>query len=130
MIYLLDTNVISDRMKKWPSVVVRFDFAVREGHTLALCPAVYYELVRGLIKNESTRQIAELNTFIRAIKNYPILQEDWLQAAQFWAFAKKRGREISDMDLLLAAMTHRLNATLVTSDADFDVLPITHENWR
>ena len=57
-------------------------------------------------------------------------EADWLQAAQFWADVDNKGRQLSDIDLLLAALAHRLDAVIVSSDADFDALPIKRENWR
>lgn len=55
---------------------------------------------------------------------------DWRQAAHFWAEARNAGKQLSDVDLLIAALAYRLNATLVTSDNDFEALPVQHENWR
>jgi predicted nucleic acid-binding protein len=41
-----------------------------------------------------------------------------------------KGRQFSDMDLLIAAIAKRLDAILVSSDSDFDALPVTREDWR
>lgn len=56
--------------------------------------------------------------------------EDWLQAAQFWADAIRAGRQLSDMDFLLAAIAHRMDGVIVSSDNDFDALPVKREDWR
>jgi len=55
---------------------------------------------------------------------------DWEQAAQFWADAVSRGKQHSDVDLLVAAIAKRLEATVITADDDFDSLPVKRENWR
>ncbi len=60
----------------------------------------------------------------------PLNQQDWLQAAQYWLNAISAGKQLSDMDLLIAALVTRLNATLVSADTDFDALPIKREDWR
>ncbi len=59
-----------------------------------------------------------------------LVDADWDQAARFWADMTKRGRQFSDIDLLLASVVARLDATLVSADADFDALPIKREDWR
>ncbi len=55
---------------------------------------------------------------------------DWERAAQFWADSKSKGRQLSDIDILIAAIAHRIDAIIVSSDADFDALPVKRENWR
>jgi predicted nucleic acid-binding protein len=52
------------------------------------------------------------------------------QAAQFWAVARNAGRQLFDVDLLIAALAFRLNTVVVTNDNDFNALPVRHENWR
>jgi len=51
-------------------------------------------------------------------------------AAQLWADMRNRGRQFSDVDLLIASLAQRLNAVVVTADADFAMLPIQSEDWR
>jgi predicted nucleic acid-binding protein len=49
---------------------------------------------------------------------------DWEQAARLWADAVSRGKQLSDVDLLIASIALRQNAIIVSSDADFDAFPI------
>lgn len=56
--------------------------------------------------------------------------EYWLQGARFWAESVSRGRQLSDVDLLLAALVFRRGAVLVSNDADFDNLPVHRVDWR
>ena len=43
---------------------------------------------------------------------------------------RRRGRALSQVDILLAALARQINATLLTSDGDFDALPdLNVENW-
>ncbi|MCL4256449.1 MAG: hypothetical protein KJ043_22020 [Anaerolineae bacterium] len=39
------------------------------------------------------------------------------------------GRQLSDIDLLVASVALRLNGVVVTDDHDFDILPVATENW-
>jgi predicted nucleic acid-binding protein len=130
MIYLLDTNVISDLTRNIPTVVVNRNLRLRQGHSLVLSSPVYYENLRGLLKANATTQIKTLNAIRELLDWQSVIEQDWLQAAQYWSNAISVGKQLSDMDFLIAALATRLNATLVSADNDFDALPITRENWR
>lgn len=60
----------------------------------------------------------------------PLIDDDWEQAAQFWSDARRKGKQLADVDCLLAAIAVRLNAIIVSADDDFDALPVNRENWR
>ena len=60
----------------------------------------------------------------------PIIEADWQQAAQFWADTVSRGLQLSDVDLLVAAVSVRLSGIIVSADDDFDALPVTRQSWR
>ncbi len=131
MIYLLDTNVISDLIRKNPNVTQRVFQERASGNSLALCFPVYYELIRGILWKKAINQSKVLHTKIMPLLIWlPLEDGDWIQAAHFWDTATSAGRKISDIDFLVSALVYRLNATLVSSDADFDILPISRENWR
>lgn len=131
MIYILDTNAISDYIKQFAPTTTRINQAIRDGDTLYLCKPVEYEVVRGLLKSRAERQREMFeNDFIPLLTPLPLTDADWRQAAQFWAQARSAGKQLSDVDLLLAALAFRLNAVIVTNDDDFDALPVRRENWR
>jgi len=131
VIYLLDTNVISDLYKENVRVEAQIRTAKTQLHTLAICQPVYYEIMRGLLKKKATAQRKIIQGRILPRFTWIDLTDaDWMKAAEFWADSVNKGKQLSDVDLLLAAMTHRLNATLISSDGDFDALPITRVDWR
>ena len=59
MIYLLDTNAISDLVVNQPEVTRNTAEHLVAGDKLGLCHIVYYELLRGLIWRNAT---GKLNT--------------------------------------------------------------------
>lgn len=129
--YILDTNAISDYIKQFEPPTSRIKQAVEDGHVLYLCKPVEYEVLRGLIKANAERQRRIFETgFAPQLTLLHLTDSDWQQAAQFWALARNMGKQLSDVDLLIAALAYRLNAVIVTDDNDFDVLPVRHENWR
>lgn len=131
MIYVLDTNVISDLIAGQEMVSQNFSQVLLDADTICLCQPVLYEVRRGLFWRSNT---AKLTIFTEKISprltKVAVTDADWVQAAELWASAVRRGKQLSDVDLLLAAVTQRLEATLVSSDADFDALPIQRMNWR
>jgi tRNA(fMet)-specific endonuclease VapC len=129
--YILDTNVIADCMNGRDPVAQQFYVTVQAGHRICLCQPVHYEVLRGLLKVQATRKLHIFQTTILPLlTRMPLTAADWRQAAQFWADAVNAGKQLTDMDLLIAAVTRRLDGVLVSADADFDALPITRENWR
>ncbi|MGZ3486442.1 MAG: type II toxin-antitoxin system VapC family toxin [Isosphaeraceae bacterium] len=50
--------------------------------------------------------------------------------AEIYHDLRARGRVLSQVDMLLAALARSMNATLLTSDRDFEALPeLRVENW-
>lgn len=131
MIYPLDTNTISDLIAEHPTVIHRVEEHRINRDVMAICQPVYYELIRGLIRTKATTKLSILrDRLIPQFDRVPMEDADWLKAAEYWADAIKIGKQLSDMDFLIAAIAHRLSATLVSSDADFDALPVKRENWH
>jgi predicted nucleic acid-binding protein len=131
LIYLLDINAVSDLILRQPNVTQQFNQRILSNGQVGICRPVYFELMRGLLWKNATRKMTILrDELIPELTWIGIEDEDWLQAAKFWAQVVKVGRQFSDVDLLLAAIAQRLDATLVTADADFDFLSLRRENWR
>jgi tRNA(fMet)-specific endonuclease VapC len=131
LIYILDTNVFADLSRNHLTVTTRRDEQILAENTLVLCQPVYYEIVRGLIKSNATKQLKRFYEEVAPLyETVSLSDRDWLKAAQFWADADNKGRQLSDIDLLLAALAHRLDAVIVSSDTDFDALSVKRENWR
>lgn len=130
MIYIFDTNAITDMMRARPAMVAN----VRDhqhDHVLCLCPPVDFEIQRGLWwKSAQGQHERYLNVIRSQFQWLPLTDADWLQAGRFWADAQSRGKQLSDVDLLVAALAKRLDAVIVSSDADFDFLAVSREDWR
>jgi predicted nucleic acid-binding protein len=131
LIYLLDTNVISHWLERRSVITARLEANVQQGHALAISQPVYFELQRGLIWGKKVRKQRILRDYILPLLDWvSMTDEDWRQAAQFWADATSLGRQLNDVGVLLVAIAHRLDAIIVSSDADFDALPVKREDWR
>jgi predicted nucleic acid-binding protein len=129
LIYVVDTNLVSDLFSKDASVINKMSQHTTD--ILYLCQVVDFEIRRGFLHRQANAKLKLYETLVRPKFQWLELDDsDWVLAAEFWADTRRQGKQLADIDLLLAAITVRLNAILVSSDADFDALPVTRENWR
>lgn len=129
--YLLDTNVVADVLNGDGIVQTRLYEAKRGGAIIYLAQPVHYEVMRGLLKANATRKQQVFEGEIVPLLDWlPLTDADWRTAALLWAEARNAGKQLSDVDVLLAAVTQRLEGTLVSADDDFAALDVAHENWR
>lgn len=129
--YLLDTNVIADYLNGVATTTFRVEQAVENRSLIYLSQPVHFEVVRGLAKANATRKMSLFTAeFVPKLSWVALIDEDWQLAANLWAQTTRAGKQLSDVDYLIAALAQRLNAVVVTADNDFDVLPVKRENWR
>ena len=129
-IYLFDTNIISNlRPGRNPQLLRRI--LKNQHQTLCLCEPVIFEVERGLEHRQAYKQLQHFqNELIPLFSVVSVTIADWRVAAKLWADARRRGRQLSDIDVLLASMTLRLDGVLVTDDQDFKHLPLIQTvNW-
>lgn len=131
LIFVLDTNVISDRINGVEVVTKKLNAAIESDATVCLCAPVYYEVLRGLIHTGAVRKQQFFEERIMpALDWVELTGRDWRQAARFWADARRKGKQFSDVDLFIAALAARLDAIIISADDDYDALPVRRENWR
>lgn len=129
-VYVLDTNIISAlRPGGNPGL---FERMARHSHeTLCLCEPIIFEVERGYEQRQAQRQMQHFReALVPLFVVVPAVLADWRVAARLWGDARRRGYQLSDVDVLLAAMSLRLQAIIVTDDRDFDHLPLVQtQNW-
>jgi predicted nucleic acid-binding protein len=80
--YLLDTNAVSDLLKRHPIVHTRLQAGFRNSDTVCICQPVYYEVLRGLLRGGATTKLAMLRRdFLPFFRWTPLTDDDWMQAA-------------------------------------------------
>ncbi len=70
MSYLLDSNIVSYILKRNVIVEQKFREVRRLKQDVFISCITYYEVKRGLIAINATRQLAEFNKFCQTIKFY------------------------------------------------------------
>lgn len=133
MAYLLDTNVVTELLKRNAHVVNRYRSALENGEQVYFSAVAYYEIKRGLLHLGASRQLRQLDEdFKNVLLWISVSDEAWDRAAQLWAECRKQGRpHDDDGDLLIAAQANLLGATVVTRNTkDFSHLQTAIENWE
>jgi len=133
MPYLLDTNVLTQLLRRITPVVDRYRGALERGEPIYLSAVVYYEVKRGLLHLRATSQLRQLEEDFRGVLLWLTVSDAaWDKAAQLWAECRRQGRpHDDDGDLLIAAQANTLGAVVVTRNIrDFVDLEVAVENWE
>ncbi len=131
MTYLLDTNIVSYILKKNQTVDNKLREVNRLGQEVFVNCISYYEIKRGLLSINATKQLADFDQFCQ---DYNVLFLDDLEiierACEIHADLKRKGTPIQDADILIAATAIARGLILVSNDSDLlRVEGIKLENW-
>lgn len=130
LVYVFDTNIVSSLLyERQRPVLARIQR--NQTDLLILCEPVIFEVERGLNYRQATQQLARFrNEIFPMFTIAPIQLTDWRVAAVLWATARRSGKQLADVDLMVAAVTLRFDGILISNDRDFDHLPmVPTENW-
>ena len=133
--FCLDTNVISDFMHGYKSVIKNWNAATTDANSTIFIPTiVYYEIVRGLKSAGKTRRLKD---FLELYKNFPHLFFDRdnyavIEKATEIYTQLHKCRQIEDDDVFIAATALVNDCTLVTANVKhFErVEGLKLINWR
>jgi tRNA(fMet)-specific endonuclease VapC len=129
MAYLLDTNTVSDLVRRPQGVVAERIRVVGESE-VATSIIVAAELRFGAAKKGSERLTSQLEAVLRVLEVLPFETPGDRVYGDIRARLEREGRPIGAHDLLIAAQAISGGFTLVTDDREFDRLPeLATENW-
>ena len=129
--YLLDTNHIGEALGRVSIVRDRIQQLHRSGHVFATCGPVLCELMVGVVnRSDSPRCRRCLEGLLKVVRVWPIEPVIADHYAAIYHQLRTAGRALSQVDIMLAALTRQHQVTLLTTDLDFEALPqIPTENW-
>lgn len=119
-IYLLDTNILSEPLKKTPDETV-LEFLEKNETTIATCSLVIHELIYGMEILDEGRKKKILDSYIKSVlETLPIFEYD--TAASIWhakekARLTKMGKTPSFVDGQIASIAQTQNLKLVTKNS-------------
>ena len=129
---LLDTDILSDVLKKNDSVRQHAIRYLSEERRFTFSIITRYEILRGLKAKQADRQITAFDALCVASNILPLTDAIIVKASDIYAYLKRNGLLISDADILIAstALTHDL--VLVTNNVEhfarIDRLKV--ESWK
>lgn len=131
--FLLDTNVIIDFLRGQSEVTKNMNKAFDAEIPLAICPMVYYEVMRGFKSAGASRQMQKFLQLYQNQKwaNLPLDMDVTEKAIEIYA-KLPRGVTIEDADIFIAAISMVNECTLVTSNVRHfsRVEGLNFVNWR
>lgn len=129
---LLDTNHVSAALRPVSHLRERLREAHRSGVRIGTCMPVICEVeagLQGLTRQQESYRRA-LGHLLKQIKTWPIDGEAARHYGELYQELRSRGRVLSQVDMMVAALARKMGLTLLTSDRDFGALPdIATENW-
>ena len=115
-VYALDSNIISFYLKGNATVIENMERAISENHTIVITPIAYYEVKRGLLLINATKQIKKLEDLCDL---FPVGElGDYLleNAIRIYVQERKAQRNTEDADIFIAAFCLHNDYILVTDN--------------
>jgi tRNA(fMet)-specific endonuclease VapC len=129
--YLLDTNHVSSGLDRVSRLRDRIQQLRKSGVIFGTCVPVLCELEVG-IQQTAVPQVYHrfLAQLLRSVRIWPIEPEVAPLFGEIYLDLQRRGRQLSYVDIVLAALARLKELTLLTTDRDFEALQdIRTENW-
>ena len=129
--YLLDTNHLSRAVTTGSLVRQRIAELRNRGVKVGTCVPVLCEIEAGIQQvHEPDAYRQNLQRLLRQIRVWPIDPSTARIYGVIYQDLKRRGRVLSQVDMMLAALARQMAVTVATLDHDFAALPdIATENW-
>lgn len=129
--YLLDTNHIGKAVAPGSIARQRITEVRRRGVKVGTCVPVLCEIEVGL-RQVKQPDLYRLNfeNLLRQVRVWPIERSTARHYGEIYHDLKRRGRVLSQIDIMLAALARQMDLVLITADLDFSAVPgIETQNW-
>ena len=131
-VYALDSNIISFYLKGNTAVIENIEKAIVEDQKIVIAPISYYEVKRGLLLINASKQLSKLEILCQL---FPVGKlDDYLleDAIKLYVEERKAKRNTEDADIFIAVFCLRNNYTLVTDNTKHfqNINGLKIENWR
>ncbi len=122
--YLLDTNHLGLAVTPKSPVRRRVEEARKTGARLGTCVPALCEIEVGIHQvNAPVEYRSNLRRLFRHVRIWPIDVETARNYAGIYHELRRKGRILSQVDMMLAALARQMRLTLLTTDRDFEALP-------
>lgn len=128
---LLDTNHLGLAVRRGSPVFARLQSELKRGQRVGTIVPVLCEIEFGacqVARPDVYRQA--LTDLLRMVRLWPLTLATARLYGEIAFDLKQRGRVLSQVDIMLAALCREMDLTLVTTDHDFAALPwLKAEDW-
>ena len=129
--YLLDTNHVGLAVDR-ASVVGQWIFEARlAGIRLGTCLPVLCEIEAGMRQvRHKAKYRRDLNHLLLQLRLWPVDLKTTRIYGDLYTELRRRGRALSQVDIIVAALARQMKLTVLTTDLDFQGLPdIRTADW-
>jgi predicted nucleic acid-binding protein len=130
-VYALDSNIISFYLRGNAAVIANIEKAISDGNNIVIPPLVYYEVKRGLMLINATKQMQKFEILcelfpVGELGNY-LLEE----SINIYVQERKAGRNTEDADIFIAIFCIHNNYILVTDNIKHfkNIAGLNSINW-
>jgi tRNA(fMet)-specific endonuclease VapC len=129
--YLLDTNHVGMAVDRASIVGQRIFEARLAGLRLGTCLPVLCEIEAGMRQvRRKVKYRRDLNHLLLQLRLWPIDLRTARIYGDLFMELRRRGRVLSQVDIMVAALARQMKLTVLTTDRDFEALPdIETEDW-
>jgi tRNA(fMet)-specific endonuclease VapC len=132
-VFLLDTNIVSEVVKRSPDLKVISRLNAEAPNTLFISSVTVFELRFGAARSAKPASLwARIQRdIIRRFHILPFTEQDALAAADLMASLVGGGHNLALQDILLAGVAfNRLLSFVTRNRRDFErIVGLKHENW-
>jgi predicted nucleic acid-binding protein len=114
--FALDSNIVSFYLKGNETVKRNLERKLDAKINVLVPPFAYYEVKRGLVAANATRQLCNFDDLLRRCPHGETNDAVFEAAVNIHADLKAKGRICDDMDILIAAFCQTYGLTLVTNN--------------
>ena len=129
--YLLDTNHLGVILKAKSPLHARMLSARLAGKRFGTCVPVLCELAAGMAQTASRdKNWRALSALLRLVRVWPMDLEAVRAYGDVYGELRAKGRVLSQVDIMVAALARRADLVVLTTDADFRAVDgLKTENW-
>jgi tRNA(fMet)-specific endonuclease VapC len=129
--FLLDTNHLSESLRPVSRVRDRIGQLRRAGVRVGTCVPVLCELEAAFPSgNRGETYHRALQRLLGRVRLWPLERDVARLYGEIFKDLRKRGRVLSQVDMMLASLARQQDLTIATTDRDFEALPdIRTANW-
>ena len=104
---------------------------MRQGMRLGTCIPVLCELEAAIQQTKRPEACRHtLDRLLREVRIWPVDRDVTHRNGEIYVDLRRRGRAISHVDIVVAALAREMDLTILTTDRDFEAVPdVRTENW-